>query len=220
MVISMLNLAICGECTCPDLAMCVGLGSNCGATDSLWLSSLTQKTVKRHKNKQISTMNNEKQTSMTYWQTSPIQNRRPRLTSSNWPPIWPMAVAYQVTERSFCRPGGSALWSQHLFRLGEALPSLRRRRSAWLCIQRPCFSTALGDWYWGRCRIEFCGTFTIWSNLQFRINPWVCLPECVLVGRAVGRGCCLYYFTDIVWQRHFCQRCARSTGAQNIWISI
>jgi bacterioferritin-associated ferredoxin len=32
MVISMLNLAICGECTFPDLAMCVGLGSNCGAT--------------------------------------------------------------------------------------------------------------------------------------------------------------------------------------------
>ena len=32
MVISMLNLAICGECTFPDLAMCVGLRSNCGAT--------------------------------------------------------------------------------------------------------------------------------------------------------------------------------------------
>ena len=32
MVISMLNLAICGECTFPDFAMCVGLGSNCGAT--------------------------------------------------------------------------------------------------------------------------------------------------------------------------------------------
>ena len=31
MVISMLNSAICGECTFPDLAMCVGFGGNCGS---------------------------------------------------------------------------------------------------------------------------------------------------------------------------------------------